>query len=86
MKLPIDAPIRPRPRSLFADPKLGLIEGKTTGQPWDRGLMMSAPECAIPVAMVELPDHEGFQPLDMVFESLTTLRPRLLCDLLQSCR
>ena len=86
VKLPMDAPIRTRPRSLFADPKLGLIEGKTTGQPWDWGLTMSTPERAILEAMDELPDHESFHTLDMVFENLTTLRPRLLSDLLQSCR
>jgi hypothetical protein len=71
---------------LFADPKLGLIEGKTTGQPWDWGLTMSTPERAILEAMDELPDHESFHTLDLVFESLTTLRPKLLSDLLQSCR
>jgi hypothetical protein len=71
-KLPMDAPIRTRPRSLFADPKLGLIEGKTTGQPWDWGLTMSTPERAILEAMDELPDHESFHTLDMVFESLPT--------------
>ena len=85
-KLPMDAPIRTRPRSLFADSKLGVIEGKTTGQPWDWGLTMSTPERAILEAMDELPDHESFHTLDMVFESLTTLRPRMLSDLLQSCR
>lgn len=85
-KLPMDAPIRTRPRSLFTDPKLGLIEGKTTGQPWDWGLTMSTPERAILEAMDELPDHESFHTLDMVFESLTTLRPKLLSDLLQACR
>ncbi|MDP3196245.1 type IV toxin-antitoxin system AbiEi family antitoxin [Tabrizicola sp.] len=85
-KLPMDAPIRTRPRSLFADPKLGLIEGKTTGQPWDWGLTMSTPERAILEAMDELPDHESFHTLDMVFQSLTTLRPKLIADLLQACR
>jgi hypothetical protein len=86
VKLPMDAEIRTRPRSLFTDPKLGLIEGKTTGQPWDWGLTMSTPERAILEAMDELPDHESFHTLDMVFESLTTLRPKLLSDLLQACR
>ncbi len=71
---------------MFAEPKLGLIEGKTTGQPWAWGLTISAPERAILEAMDELPDHESFHTLDMVFESLTTLRPRLLSDLLQTCR
>lgn len=85
-KLPMDAPIRTRPRSLFAEAKLGLIEGKTTGQPWDWGLTMSTPERAVLEAIDELPDHESFHTLDMVFESLTTLRPRLLSDLLQTCR
>ena len=86
VKLPMDAEIRTRPRSLFTDPKLGLIEGKTTGQPWDWGLTMSTSERAILEAMDELPDHESFHTLDMVFESLTTLRPKLLSDLLQACR
>lgn len=85
-KLPMDAQIRIRPRSLFADPKLGLIEGKTTGQPWDWDLTMSTPERAVLEAMDELPNHESFHTLDMVFQSLTTLRPKQLADLLQSCR
>ena len=71
---------------MFTDPKLGLIEGKRTGQPWDWGLTMSTPERAILEAVDELPDRESFHTLDMVFESLTTLRPRLLSDLLQACR
>lgn len=37
-------------------------------------------------AMDELPDHESFHNLDMLFESLTTLRPKLLSALLQSCK
>lgn len=86
IKLPTDAPINIRTRSLFTDPKLGVIEGKTTGLPWDWGLTMSTPERAILEAMDELPHHESFHTLDMVFESLTTLRPRLISDLLQACR
>ncbi len=85
VKLPMDAQVRTRHRSLFTEPNLGLIEGKTTGQPWDWGLTMSTPERAILEAMDELPDHESFHTLDMVFESLTTLRPKLLSDLLQAC-
>lgn len=86
VKLPTDAPFSIRPRSLFNDPKLGVIEGKKSGLPWDWGLTMSTPERAILEAMDELPHHESFHTLDMVFESLTTLRPRLLSDLLQACR
>ncbi|WGI26172.1 type IV toxin-antitoxin system AbiEi family antitoxin domain-containing protein [Halomonas alkaliantarctica] len=47
---------------------------------------MSAPERAIMEAMDELPDHESFHNIDMLFESLTTLRPKLLSALLQSCK
>lgn len=86
VKLPTDAPISIRSRALFADPKLGVAEGNRTGPPWDWGLTMSMPERAILEAMDELPDHESFHSLDMVFQSLTTLRPRLLSDLLQACR
>lgn len=47
---------------------------------------MSSPERAILEAIDELPDHESFHNLDMVFESLTTLRPKMLSALLYSCR
>lgn len=86
VKLPTNAPIEIRSRSLFADPTLGLAKGDMNALPWDWTLTMSTPERAILEAMDELPDHESFHSLDMVFESLTTLRPRLLSDLLHSCR
>ena len=86
VKLPTDAPINIRSRSLFTDPKLGVTQDNKTGLPWDWGLTLSTPERAILEAMDELPDHESFHTLDMVFESLTTLRPRLLTDLLKACR
>lgn len=86
VKLPINTTIVTRPRSLFADPKLGLVTGDANALPWDRGLTMSSPERAILESMDELPDQESFHTLDMAFESLTTLRPRLLSDLLVSCR
>ena len=86
VKLPTDASIIIRSRSLFADPKLGVTQGNTNGLPWDWGLTMSTPERAILEAMDELPDHESFHTLDMAFESLTTLRPRLLSDLLGGCK
>lgn len=34
----------------------------------------------------ELPEHESFYNLDMVFEGLTSLRPKVLTALLTSCR
>lgn len=54
--------------------------------PWDWQLRMSAPERAVMEAMDELPGHESFHNLDMMFESLTTLRPKALTELLHSCK
>jgi hypothetical protein len=88
-KLPLNAPVETRNTSLFADPSLGLTKDDadtTNALPWDWKLKMSAPERAVMEAMDELPDHESFHNLDMVFESLTTLRPRTLSTLLHSCK
>ena len=88
-KLPLNAPIVTRSTSLFADPSLGLARNIINDEgtlPWDWVLKMSAPERAIIEAMDELPDHESFHNLDMVFESLTTLRPKILSALLHSCK
>jgi hypothetical protein len=88
-KLPLNASIKTRSTSLFADPSLGLAKNNINDEdtlPWDWTLKMSAPERAIMEAMDELPDHESFHNLDMVFESLTTLRPRILSALLHSCK
>lgn len=86
VKLPSNAAIETRTRALFADPSLGLVAGSRQGLPWDWTMTMSSPERAVLEVMDELPDHESFHNLDMAFESLTTLRPRLLSDLLASCR
>lgn len=88
-RLPLNAPIETRRTTLFADPSLGLKKDETDASstlPWDWELKMSAPERAVMEVMDELPDHESFHNLDMVFESLTTLRPRMLSALLHSCR
>lgn len=88
-KLPLNAPIETRKGTLFDDPQLGIPDHSAdAGQtlPWDWKLRMSYSERAILEAMDELPDHESFHNLDMVFESLTTLRPKMLSALLHSCR
>ena len=88
-KLPLNAPLEMRKTSLFSDQTLGLSkdnDGTANTLPWDWTLKMSSPERAIIEAMDELPDHESFHNLDMVFESLTTLRPKMLSALLHSCR
>lgn len=88
-KLPLNAPIVTRNTSLFADPSVGLARNNINAEdtlPWDWMLNMSAPERAIMEAMDELPDHESFHNLDMLFESLTTLRPKTVAALLHSCK
>jgi hypothetical protein len=88
-RLKLDAPVTTRGVSLFREPGLGLTESKTGGVntlPWGWALRISSPERAILEALDELPDHESFHNLDMVFEGLATLSPRRLSALLQSCR
>ncbi len=89
VKLPLNAKITTRKLTLFADPSLGLTEGTANSRDMvqnDWQLIISTPERAILEALDELPDKESFHNLDMIFEGLTTLRPRLLTQLLNSCR
>ncbi|WP_240538703.1 type IV toxin-antitoxin system AbiEi family antitoxin domain-containing protein [Halomonas sp. SH5A2] len=88
-KLSLNAPIVTRSTSLFVDTSVGLAKNNINDEnalPWDWTLKMSAPERAVMEVMDELPDHESFHNLDRVFESLTTLRPRILSALLHSCK
>ncbi len=88
-KLPLDAPVTTRNTSLFSNPGLAL-EGDAAPTrnptPWDWQLRMSSPERAVMEAMDELPNRVGFHELDMSFQNLTILRPKLLSELLASCR
>ncbi|MFT4118363.1 type IV toxin-antitoxin system AbiEi family antitoxin domain-containing protein [Bradyrhizobium sp.] len=54
--------------------------------PWRWPVRMSSPERAILEALDELPTHESFHAVDVVFESLVNLRPKLLTALLRECR
>jgi len=89
LKLPLNRKVTTRKPTLFADTSLGLMEA-TTGNdaisPNGWRLLTSTPERAILEAIDELPDDESFHNLDMNFEGLTTLRPRLLTELLETCR
>lgn len=89
IKLPLNAPLRLRRTSLFAAPSLGLVPNSANKEntlPQDWRLIMSTPERAVMEAIEELPDDGSFHHIDMVFESLTTLRPKLLSALLHSCK
>ena len=91
-KLPLNAKLETRSLSLFSEPDLGLNDQDdqrnpaSASLPWDWILTISTPERAILEALDELPDHESFHNLDMVFESLANLRPRRLTKLLKSCK
>lgn len=49
-------------------------------------VVASSPERAILEAINELPSHESFDNIDKLFESLLTLRPRRMSELLRVCR
>ena len=92
-KLSLDAPVELRKPSLFADPGIGLVEEREYREamsagtpPWSWAIRMSTLERAILEALDELPQRENFDNLDMVFEGLTSLRPKLLASLLRACR
>jgi hypothetical protein len=92
-KLALDAPLELRKGMLFANPVIGLSDqrddqesGNAGASPWNWPIRMSTPERAIFEALDELPNRGSFDNVDMVFESLTTLRPKLLDALLRDCR
>ncbi|HLS04697.1 MAG TPA: type IV toxin-antitoxin system AbiEi family antitoxin domain-containing protein [Wenzhouxiangella sp.] len=88
-RLPLDVALETRSTSLFSDPGIGLMQEQAgqgsvvPAQDW--ALKVSTPERAVLEALDELPDHESFHSLEMVFEGLATLRPRLLASLLENC-
>lgn len=88
-KLSLNAPLVTRNTSLFADRAAGLTKddiatGDVPPRAWR--LRTSTPERALMEMMDELPDHESFHNVDVVFESLTTLRPKVLSELLHTCK
>ena len=85
-RVPLTAQILARPLSLFVDPELGLTRQADRTPQKDWQLVVSTPERAILEALDTLPQGESFHTVDMIFEGLTTLRPRLLTQLLKSCR
>lgn len=92
-KLPLNASLELRRPSLFSDPVIGVTETSDDREsvsggaaPWSWSIRMSTPERAILEALDELPERESFDKLDMVFEGLTTLRPKLLRSLMRDCR
>ena len=88
-RIPLSGSINTRNISLFANELIGLNRDETRAKktlPWEWNLIVSKPERAIMEAIDELPDYESFHNLDMIFESLITMRPSLLSELLHNCK
>ena len=71
------------------DASFGLEDGRDAElalSPWRWPIRMSSPERAILEALDELPAHESFHTLDVAFEGLVNLRPKMLTSLLMHCR
>jgi len=86
-----------RSRKLFNDETLGLKDAFSVQDnrrnintditpPWEWPLIMSSPERAILEMLKELPKQTSFHNVDMIFESLTNLKPSLVERLLLSCQ
>ncbi|HYW91879.1 MAG TPA: type IV toxin-antitoxin system AbiEi family antitoxin domain-containing protein [Gammaproteobacteria bacterium] len=92
-RLPIKAEFVVHGRTLFGDDPTGIVDSSRDGQSgaqavnvWRWPIKTSSPERAILEALDELPNDASFHTLDKVFEGLTSLRPRLLTQLLVACR
>lgn len=88
----VDAPLNLRKTSLFGGLDIGLdaapaaTAGAGSREWWDWSLRLSSPERAILEALDELPGEESFHAIDVVFQSLVSLRPRRQTALLAACR
>lgn len=54
--------------------------------PWRWPIKMSSAERAILEVLDELPKNESFHSIDMMFQGMVNLRPKLLTALLAQCR
>ena len=92
-KLPLDTRFRIRSRQKLFGPDPEGVEnsdfdpkGADAPNPWNWPFKRSTLERATLEALNELPDKESFHKIDMVFQGLTTLRPRHLTNLLMACK
>lgn len=100
-KLPSDASLVLHVRPIFSEASLGVvwhrldlgttrlgaaIPSPTAGEPWDHFLRVAGAERATIEMMDDVPRGQTFEHADTIFEGLTNLRPRLVTDLLESCR
>lgn len=95
-KLQTDARVVVKRTGLFGDEAVGIENSDfslsngddphLTQSPWRWPIPMSSPERAILEMLDELPKGESFHTVNMAFESLANLRPKLLTTLLVQCR
>lgn len=92
-RLPGDALMVVHRRRLFGENRTGITaadrNSRESGRAvdmWCRPLKASSPERAVFEALDELTGEIGFEKLDKIFESLTTLRPERIMRLLTICR
>ena len=90
-RLDLRSELRLRSNKLFMDTDIGLEQKRASEQgagltAWEQPVTLSSPERAVLEVIDELPRNEGFGVLDAAFEGLTSLRPRLLTSLLESCQ
>ncbi|MEI9425628.1 type IV toxin-antitoxin system AbiEi family antitoxin domain-containing protein [Mesorhizobium sp. Cs1299R1N1] len=96
IKLRTDARFVRRSSTLFGqqatgveDREFSLSDGSDTElalSPWHWQIRMSSAERALLEALDELPTNESFHTIDMMFEGMVNLRPKLLTTLLAGCR
>ncbi|WP_339151187.1 type IV toxin-antitoxin system AbiEi family antitoxin domain-containing protein (plasmid) [Rhizobium sp. T1470] len=95
-KLRTDADLKTRNNALFGDGTAGVENAdfdlsteddlELKQSPWRWPMPMSSTERAILEMLDEVPKSESFHKVDVVFESLANLRPKLLTTLLAQCR
>lgn len=93
-RINVNATLEQRSLKLFDQPTTGInhldfspTDGnpKTSRPPWEWPIKASSAERALLEALDELPRLESFHNIDMIFQGLTSLRPRSLQALLEAC-
>ena len=91
-KLNIDGHFVPRRRQLFGTDQIGVDNrafdpaAENAPSPWNWPFRRSVPERAVLEALNEVPAEESFETMDILFQSLSTLRPARLTQLLLACK
>lgn len=100
-RLPLDAALLVRTRALFLDVSLGVewrryefgtgrlgssVSEPSRSDPWDNYLRVAGEERAAIEMLDEVPDDVTFDYADEMFQGFSNLRPRLITQLLASCR